>query len=223
MIICAREKNEKASKFVGRVLFDNIVSMNMIPGEQIKEDELSSLLNVSRTPVREAILEMAQMRLIDIYPQKGTYVSLLNTSLIDQGQYLRIALEPDLVASACELASKADLQKARDLAVLQRYYEGIDTDRVMQLDFEFHKLFYYINSKEYLYEVVERATAHLNRMRKLAKMTQPVSAALTKHEEILDAVEARDSETARRKMFEHLQFTLTEVEIAKSSFPDYFT
>ncbi|MEA5050200.1 MAG: GntR family transcriptional regulator [Oscillospiraceae bacterium] len=222
MDIPEKKKSEKSNKYVKRVLYDNIVSFHIAPGTRLEEADLCAKLKVSRTPIREAMLELAQLRLVDIYPQKGTYVSLLNTSLIEQGQYLRMTLEPNLAAMTCESKNSAFLQKQRENLVLLEYYGNKDIDRSLQLDQEFHRRFYYINNMEYLYEMTLSMTTHLNRMRRLCMMTQDLSVTIKAHEEVLRAVEAGNPVITHAAMEDHLRYTLVDLQKVKQSYPEYF-
>ena len=57
------------------------------PGECISEVELGNQLNVSRTPVREAIVRLSEEKLIDVFPQKGSFVSKIDLNLVDEAVF----------------------------------------------------------------------------------------------------------------------------------------
>ena len=82
--ISERREHESAKSFVLRVLIDNIINTRLEPGEKLNEPELCEQLGVSRTPFREAELELAQRRLIEIRPKIGTYVSLIDAELVEE-------------------------------------------------------------------------------------------------------------------------------------------
>ena len=92
--ISERREHESAKSFVLRVLIDNIINTRLEPGEKLNEPELCEQLGVSRTPFREAELELAQRRLIEIRPKIGTYVSLIDAELVEEVRHLRAVLEP---------------------------------------------------------------------------------------------------------------------------------
>ena len=92
--ISERREQESAKNFVLRVLIDNIVNTRLEPGEKLNEPELCEQLGVSRTPFREAELELAQRRLIEIRPKIGTYVSRIDAELVEEVRHLRAVLEP---------------------------------------------------------------------------------------------------------------------------------
>ena len=77
-----RKERESAKEYVVRVLVDNIVNTGLEPGEKLIEQELCEKLGVSRTPFREAELELAQRKLIDIRPKIGTYVAYIDAELV---------------------------------------------------------------------------------------------------------------------------------------------
>ena len=90
---CERGEHESAKSYVLRVLIDSIVNTRLEPGEKLNEPELCEQLGVSRTPFREAELELAQRRLIEIRPKIGTYVSLIDAELVEEVRHLRAVLE----------------------------------------------------------------------------------------------------------------------------------
>ncbi|ELV05041.1 GntR family transcriptional regulator, partial [Brachyspira hampsonii] len=69
--------------YVYRVLKENIMKLILKPGEKISELNIKKTFNVSRSPIREAIVRLVDEELIDVFPQKGTYVSLLDPNLIE--------------------------------------------------------------------------------------------------------------------------------------------
>ena len=100
--ISERREHESAKSFVLRVLIDNIINTRLEPGEKLNEPELCEQLGVSRTPFREAELELAQRRLIEIRPKIGTYVSLIDAELVEEVRHLRAVLEAEIARMACE-------------------------------------------------------------------------------------------------------------------------
>ena len=69
---------ETAREYALRLLTENIISMELKPGAMVSENELAAQLGLSRTPVREALMDMAQYGLVDILPQRGSRISLID-------------------------------------------------------------------------------------------------------------------------------------------------
>ncbi|MCY9421621.1 GntR family transcriptional regulator, partial [Bacillus paralicheniformis] len=64
-----------------QMLKEEIMKFRLVPGELISEKEISERYEVSRTPVREAFLQLSREGLLEVYPQKGTRVSLIDLDL----------------------------------------------------------------------------------------------------------------------------------------------
>jgi len=71
---------DSTSKRIYHLIKEEIINLNFIPGLNISEKEISEKFKVSRTPVREAFVRLSQEGLLNIYPQKGTFVSLIDLS-----------------------------------------------------------------------------------------------------------------------------------------------
>ena len=85
---------------VYNILKENIISAGLEPGSQVSEQELGDELKVSRTPVREALIHLAQEELVEIIPQKGTYISKINIEAVEESRYMRQILEVDITKEA---------------------------------------------------------------------------------------------------------------------------
>ena len=82
--------NETVREYAYRVLYENIMSLKLPPGTAMSEQELSGILNVSRTPVREAFIRLSQKGLLEILPQRGTFVSKIHTEQLAEFRFFRI-------------------------------------------------------------------------------------------------------------------------------------
>src|SRR3954468_13593842 len=74
-------------------LRDELVSLARRPGEAIVEKEIAAAYGVSRTPVREAVLRLADEGLIEIFPQSGTFVARIPIAALPEAIIIRKALE----------------------------------------------------------------------------------------------------------------------------------
>lgn len=75
--ILEKGKNQSLKQYVYQTLSQNIVRLNLKPGEKLIESEISELLGISRTPIREALLDLAEKKLVNIIPRSGTFVSYM--------------------------------------------------------------------------------------------------------------------------------------------------
>lgn len=222
MELLEKNSKEKAHQYVERVLSHNIFNWNLKPGFQLDEIELSSIFGFSRTPIREALIVLSKNKLVDIYPQRGTYVSLLDISLIRQAQYLRQLVEPNLSARACEIYNEQMCDKLRENIVLMECYANDRKGRQFACDLQFHKLIYQICGMDFLFEVISSASVHLNRMRYLCLFDGGFISTITDHQKIIEAIGKKNPEMAKSAMLLHLSTTLDDLEELLKKYPEYF-
>ncbi|MFQ6848861.1 MAG: GntR family transcriptional regulator, partial [Clostridium perfringens] len=109
MILYEKLEKETCKEYVYRVLKDNIMSLELSPGEILSESDLSKKLNVSRTPIREVLIKLKAEKLIEVKPQAGTYVSQIDWNLIEEAIFIRYNLEKEALKEACENFSEDTL------------------------------------------------------------------------------------------------------------------
>lgn len=113
-------RRETVRSYVYRMLYDNIMSLHLTPGTAMSEQEVADLLKTSRTPVREAIIHLGQDRLLDILPQRGTFVSRLHTQMIREARFMRIVLEEAVMKEACVHFPQEGLKKLHQILERQK-------------------------------------------------------------------------------------------------------
>ena len=142
MIITPKQTFEPNREYAFRIVKDNIINMEIKPGSLIGEQEIATQLGISRTPVHEAFLELSKSKIVNILPQKGCSVSLIDYELIKESRFLRIAVETALIREACDVATEEDIQKLYANIKLQQFYLENDPPKFLDLDNEFHKNIY---------------------------------------------------------------------------------
>ena len=105
MEILAKKEDESSRQYVRRCLLYNIVNVEIKPGERIIEKEYCDLFQVSRTPIREAILDLHKNHLIDVMPKRGTFVSYIDEDRVEEVRQLRAVLEAEIAREACRKTS----------------------------------------------------------------------------------------------------------------------
>ena len=101
MIFYEKKHKETGKEYAYRVLKDNIMCLELKPGELLSESDLSEKLNISRTPIREVIMRLKGEHLIEVKPQAGTYVSLIDKEIIEEAIFMRRLLEKEVLKEAC--------------------------------------------------------------------------------------------------------------------------
>ena len=221
--ISERKEKESAKNFVLRMMITNIVNTSLKPGEKLNEIELCEQLGVSRTPFREAELELAQRRLIEIRPKIGTYVSLIDEELVEEVRHLRAVLETELAGMACEKLTKTALDQLwENVTLWQMYIEREQEEKIFSLDKEFHKLLYLNCGCPYWYELVENLAPHFDRTTILSFRCRSANAILEDHTSLLKSIEKKDAANARLIATRHMQRYTENLTAIRKSFPQYF-
>ena len=102
MIFYEKKQKETGKEYAYRVLKGNIMSLELKPGELLSESDLSEKLNISRTPIREIIMILKGEHLIEVKPQAGTYVSLIDRELIDEAIFKGTANQQRIITGYLE-------------------------------------------------------------------------------------------------------------------------
>lgn len=108
MLVLNRLSGEGAREYVLRVLKKNIIEYALKPGQMLSENALTEELNVSRTPVREALVELSKIDLIEVLPKRGSRVTKINYALVEESNFARKVLEKAIVEICCDLEKPQD-------------------------------------------------------------------------------------------------------------------
>lgn len=208
---------------VYRLLLNDIERCVSKPGQALSEKDVSVALSVSRTPVREAFLQLAEEGLVVIAPQRGTTVAKISSRQVRQAQFTREVLERSILAVACRsagpdsgtLSQILDVQRA---AVARRDHAGF-----YEADREFHNELARLSGFDGAGKLAGGARIHLNRVRWLGLPEERnLDVAVAEHEKIAAAVEAGDAAEGDVVLREHLRRVLGTLPVIRGLFPGYF-
>lgn len=193
------------SKTIYYKLRDEIINLYLEPGTSISEKELSEKYSVSRTPVREALVRLAQEGLVNIYPQKGTVVSLIDLSAVEEGRFLREHLERAVVKEACkEFSQENVLALEMNLKLQKMYIENNDYKKLFEADEEFHKIIFEGSNKKRVWNSINDGSTEFQRIRMLRLVTNSSwDNIYLQHKEIFNAIKNKSPEIAEDFMKEH--------------------
>ena len=202
----ARDAGISAAEHCYRTLSRKIVGLELKPNEPIGEQAMAELLGVSRTPVREAFRTLLAEGLLDVRPQKGTFVSLLHRPELEDALFVREALE----CAAAELACRAPLEERKVLVRLVEQQRSAlrdgDRDASLAADEELHRRIMQLSGHLSAWDVVRQARTHLERLRRIASAELGGSEeALDHHEKIASAIVAGDEASAVRLLRRHIR------------------
>ena len=190
-----------------------IVSMKIEPGTMVDEKTLSAELGIGRTPVREALLRLADQRLVDILPRKGTFVTPIRNTDVRAVEELRWHLESLAARWAAERAEAHEVDAFRQLLAEAESgaFVGIP-DWDVELDRSVHLMLAAAAHNPFLAEELGRLYDHSVRL--LYANRQSMAAAVEEfpdYRAILSALEARDGRAAEAAMQVHLRASREQV------------
>jgi DNA-binding GntR family transcriptional regulator len=201
-----------------------IITGHLLPRTMLSEQELSQRFGVSRTPVREALIKLAEENLVATYPQYGSFVSPITISEVFDNQFVREAIECSAIERAIERAGEDDAKALTRIMDRQVMLEAAgDDEAFFQADEQLHEYFLKLAGHAQAWRVVVNAKAQLDRVRHLTmRMPQKLSSIIAEHRTVVDRFIARDGAGAVEAMRTHLRGVFRSIEILQGENPDYF-
>lgn len=204
-------------------LRDLIVSCELPPGQRISETEIAAAYQVSRQPVREAFIKLAERQLVSIRPQRGTYVRRISVPAARTARFIREAVEVDLVRRAVKRVTPAMIAAFDDLIAQQHAAANADDPAAfMRLDEAFHKSLAEFADAPEVSEYLDDLNVQMNRVRNIsARQFSPKNLVL-QHAAIVDAIRNKNAKAAERAMRAHLREFNNDLPKIIAAYPDYF-
>jgi len=206
-------------------LRSDILHARLRPGEALSENSLAADLAVSRTPVREAIQRLVREGLVQVLPQRGSYVGLLSIRRIRDALFVREAVETQTVRRILAAPDSPDRLPLLEASITRqaRALAAGDLDATMRADADFHRCLLQSAGLDGVWPVVAQARDMHQRTRAIAvPELQSGEQALADHRAIVAALRARDLPRSLQAMSDHLQRNeLLTLQVA-TLHPDYF-
>lgn len=223
MLIPERAARETGRDYALRTIRENIVSLELAPGVMLSENELAAMLGLSRTPVREALIELSKVKIVEIYPQRGSAVALIDCDMVEQACFMRNVMECAVVEQVCALAGSEKLAALEANLRLQEFrLHNHEPAALLALDNEFHFTLFALADKPQIYAMMDSLTIHFDRIRSLSLTTVRDLKIVEDHRAILAAIRAGDAPAAHERMARHLsRYKVDETEIRRQ-YPAYF-
>lgn len=212
------------SSRVYRSLKDAILSLSYQPGQIMRKRDICEQLDISRSPVSEAVTRLAAEGLVDVMPQSGTFVARFSMDEIREGAFLREALELAAVERVAQTITEDQVKRLkRNLRVQEALVDDLDVQGFYELDSEMHNLILGFTNYRRLAAMAETSWLQVNRARQLV-LPNPkrVADTLAEHKAIVSALEARDPDAARQATKTHLRQLLLNLEAIERERPDLF-
>ena len=219
MNILQRLPREKARDYALRVLRENIITLSLEPGCKVSETELATEMGLSRTPVREALIELGNYGIVETLPQNGVFVSKIDYSCIEEARFMRLGLETLAVQEVCDIITTEQLEELEDIVQIQKMYlENKNAKMLLKMDNKFHHNIFAICDKLLSYNLMQSMSVHFDRVRQLSLTTVKDIKIVEDHRAILDAIKAHDKKMAYDFMAAHLSRYKTDKTLIQEEY-----
>ncbi|WP_286977073.1 GntR family transcriptional regulator [Acetomicrobium sp. UBA5826] len=182
---------------------DAIIMGIIKPGEKLSETELAQTLAVSRTPIREAIRQLAQTGIVKLVPRKGAFVTLPTEKDVNDLYEVRIALETIAVKRICKKGPKEELLRFRE------YFASVDhsTDpnAFLLQDTAFHSFLRNSCDNRFLNQFLMETYDLIQLYRHYSIKGVDLKESSMEHVRLIDAILEKDEERAIRLLQNHLE------------------
>ena len=203
----------KTKTKVYNLIRQEIQFMNMKPGAKIVEADLCKKFNVSRTPIREALKRLEEERLVNIYPQKGTYVSKIDFKLVKEVTYMRHIIETDIFIKLCEEKMKVRGVVEDKLLMMETSLKKKDYKAYIRYDNSFHRALFECGRHEMAWDTISGFMAHYIRVLVLdMMMPYNLEKSYESHLKIVECIENGYVDELRKIMDVHHDHYKTEAD-----------
>ena len=219
------ERSRTVAQQIHAQLRSAIISLELRPGAPISEKEIAQAGGISRTPVREALIRLADEGLVTIQPQVGTFVAKLSIAAIGEALFIREAIECTALAKAGASIGPNDIER------LQRNLEQQDgamasggrLTELFALDGVFHRMLLEMTGHGGVWPIVAEARDRMTRLRNLIvpDPSRPLLA-ISQHRAIVAALAAGDTDRARTAMAEHIHANAETMGALRDRHSDLF-
>lgn len=208
-----------------RTLRDRIISMQLLPGATMSEQETANALGVSRTPVREAFISLSREKMVIISPQRRTAVAKISIDRVKQERFLRESLEQAVLEQFLLNPSEEVLHQLDENVLLQQQaIAAKDFKLFLQHDDEFHKLFYVATENMLCHHILKRNFFDYQRLRYLSSCSAEEIQILNmnQHQKLLQLIREHNLMDAQALLRKHLRRLFDEIKVLSAQYPQYF-
>ena len=206
-------------------LYDQIISLGLMPGTKMSEAEIADQFGVSRQPVRDAFNRLGNMQLLLIQPQKATLVQKFSLESIQSARFIRLGVELEVARAA--MGNWSDTWTGafyENLAAQEKAVKDSDARAFHTLDEEFHALIAQVAGQPAAFDLILQKKGMVDRICVLSlKQTHEMDILVTDHKKILAALSRGDAQKLETCMREHLSRIEKTIATVSKSHAEYFT
>jgi DNA-binding GntR family transcriptional regulator len=217
------DRARQAAPQVFERLREQIIALTLAPGTVLARNELMAQFGVSQTPIRDALLKLAEEGLVDIFPQHATVVSPIDLPAAHQAHFLRRSVELEVVRTLALRPDRSFVPRLQALIARQRaMLDAQDFESFAETDQSLHRQLCEAAEVPDLWALIRSRSGHLDRLRRLhLPVSGKAQSILDDHARILAAIADGDADRAQEGLRQHLSGTLAEADEIRARFPDY--
>ncbi|WP_084534315.1 GntR family transcriptional regulator [Paraburkholderia dilworthii] len=201
------DSSEPITRQIHRALRQAIFAGQMVPGTPLSEKEVSDMFHVSRQPVREAFIKLVEAGVLQVLPQRGTFVKRISPRRVREGRFIREAIETAVARKAAQHITDEQIRQLTDNLRDQRIAaKANDTAAFLALDEAFHSTIAQTIDCGAAWDAIQDIKAQMDRVRYLSLPDDsPLDHLIKQHAKILAALRAHDPDAAEAAMRAHLR------------------
>ena len=203
------------------------------PGDEISPQEVSERFDVSRSPVRDALMRLRSDALVVMRPQRGCWVSRIDLGKVEDERFFRLALEKSAIERFKDYMKLSDITRIEYFIELQKealesgdtvgFYNAGDTVGFYNADDDMHAIFFEATGLSRIWQLILRETSNHRRMRILSMGSDEILRTnLEQHQQLAKALAEHDFGSALSIETEHLSKLRYESKAIVEAHPEYF-
>lgn len=211
-------------------LRDEIMYLQLTPGESISETEIGKRFAVSRTPVREVFKRLEQDGLVEVRPQRGTFVTCIDLAALYDMLFVREAIEVAVLRELCTRMNENALLKLKLLLLDQQRLLEAELPQpefvraFLEADNLFHETLFVLAGRDGVWELQAAQRPHYNRFRMLNDslndhMAQTI---YQRHQDLVEALSCQDLKQIAALSSQHMYNRVDNITAILRAFPGYF-
>ena len=206
-----------------------IINLDLLPGTKVREEDLASEYNISRTPIRGVISRLVKDSLLEVAPKKGTYVSRIDVSNINDYIYVRKSVEESALELVCQNITEQQIIELEEILQMQKDIMQMEpsinkSKMFFHNDNSFHAKLFKIANLEGVWRIIHTNAIPLNRARIMANLraTPQVEKIYEQHLLMLDCIRNKDIIGAKKAASTHMEGGFEGINELVEKYNEYF-
>lgn len=205
-----------------QILRSRIIRNDLKPASSVSETGLAKSYNVSRQPVREALITLLDEGLVEIRPQRGTFVKRIDLESMLNGRFVREAVEADIIRIIAKNPEKSLVAELRKQLTAQRQCKSGSAVHFVELDEKFHRTLANAAGMHKVWDFLQAIKSQMDRIRFLSAEEFPTHELIVQHQLIVDCIDEAAPGRAQTAMRDHLRKILLVLPHVLERYPDHF-